>query len=401
MRHEDSMQPPVIEGHFSPAQEQRAWRRLVPVALFLVILASAGLLARSPLALAAIAAAFFAIPLFLRLSGRRRLVKVLLSGSNLAVRGGGYDIQLQAPFRLKTGVERRPATARQDETCFVRMVIDVQGKPLVLEERVPAGYLPPPLDEIIGASSALGVADLTSLTPFPGTLWALIEQMEKLSRIGPQAEQSGQTGSLFRIGKAQAAGGRYIDAISTYSAIIRQSPDAALAYYSRGSARYYAREELDKAVNDLTTALRLDPNQYKAYRMRGLVRAQLGDWAGAREDCSAALQFQPSSAELYNLRGTACYRLEDYAAALANFDRAVSLDGRRGESFYNRGLAKRRLGKLEEALEDFQRALELKPAFVEARQNIDALRGQLAQKQASSKPQAKPAADPPSRRAQR
>ena len=387
MRHEDKIRIPV-DGYFQPAQHYRSRRRFIPASLTLVILGAAGLAAQSPVLLVIAVTSAIGVLLLSRLRSEPEFARVNLSASDLTIRGGGYDILLQAPFRFKTGVERKPATARQDETCFVRMVVDVRGKPLVFEEQVLTGNYPPPLDEIVGESSALGMAELTSLTPFPGTLWALIERLDSLAQATVQSERNEQIKSLHRIGREQMTDGRYGKAIGTFSTIILQRPDSALAYYNRGSARYYAREELDKAAADLTTALRLDPNQHRVYRMRGLVHAQQGNWARMRDDCSSALQFQPTSAELFNLRGTACYRLHDYDAALTNFERAVDLDAGRHESFYNRGLTRRQQGKLVEALEDFQHALKLNPAFVGAQQCSEAVQQQLAQSNANSESQA-------------
>ena len=308
-------------------------------------------------------------------------VRVRLAGSVLTVDGDGYDLRIEAPFRFKTGVQRIPASEKDDETCFVRMVIDVQGKPLVLEEQVQAGYFPPQLDEIVGIAGALGIAQLTSLSPYPGTLWSLIEGLEALTQARPAAQLEDSVESLYRIGKQQLDEHNYVEAIETFSALLRQRPDSAPAYYSRGAARYHARIDLDKAVNDLTTALRLEPNRHEAYRMRGLARAKQGDWAGLRDDCSLALQFHPTSAELHNLRGTACYRLKDYDGALSNFNDAVRLDASRHEAFYNRGLARHRQGNLTGALEDFKQAIILSPEFTEAQRNMQTVRQQLARSQ--------------------
>ena len=243
------------------------------------------------------------------------------------------------------------------------MVIDAHGKPLVFEEQVLAGYAPPPLEEIVGISSALGVAELTSLTPYPGTLWALIERLRSLEKSTGRARADERIQSLTRIAERHLSHKRYSEAIEIYSTIIRQAPDAASAYFGRGSARYFARRDLDKAVNDLTTTLRLDPQRHEVYRLRALARAALGDWISLRDDCSAALQFLPPTAELYNLRGTACYRLEDYEGAMADFEAAIKLKPARPESYYNRGLARQQAGRSREALADFEHALRLNPEF--------------------------------------
>ena len=372
---------PVIEGFFRRAQGRRVRRYFRPLLILLIVLISGAVFWRSPALLAAAIAAGAALAMSLTRKSIVKRVKARLAGTIFTVEGDGYDIAIEAPFRFKTGLQRNPATDKDEETCFVRMVIDVQGKPLVMEEQVQQGYFPPQLDEIAGISSALGIAELTSLTPYPGTLWSLIEGLEALTQANPAAELEDNVESLYRIGRQQLADKDYREAIETFSALLRQRPDSAPAYYSRGAARYHARTDLDKAVNDLTTALRLEPNQYEAYRMRGLARAQQGDWAGLRDDCSLALQFHPTSAELHNLRGTACYRLKDYDSALASFEDAVRLDASRHESFYNRGLAKHHQGKLTEAIEDFQQALNLNPASVKAQRNLQTTRQQLARRQ--------------------
>ncbi|MCY3833457.1 MAG: tetratricopeptide repeat protein [Chloroflexi bacterium] len=384
MQADDTAPASVIEGYFQRAQAKPARRLQLTLLLLLLLILSAALILPSPLLLAAAISVGLLASLALRRKGRASKIKVRLAGSDLRVDGDDYHIRLAAPFRFKTGLERNMASEKQEETCFVRMVIDVHGKPLVFEEQVLAGYFPPQLDEIAGKSSALGIAELTSLTPYPGALWAIIERMESLSEAGAAAEPEDDVASLYRLGRQQMADEEFDEAVKTFSALIRQQPYSVAAYYNRGSARYHARRELDKAINDLTTALRLDPQDYKAYRMRGLARAQLGDWVGLRDDSSLALQYRPTSAELHNLRGTACYRLQDYAAALASFEAAVRLDGSRPESYYNRGLARRRQGELAGAISDFNHALRLNPAFAEARRNLLAAREQLRREETKS-----------------
>ena len=374
----------VVVGRFRRTKAEGSRRRNLTGILICVAALGTGLLAQSPALIAAGMGLGVAVLVFGRLWKRPQRVKVTLAGTELRVRGAGYDIQLMAPFRFKTGVKRKAATERGEETCFVRMVLDVRGKPLVFEEQVLAGYVPPPLDEIVGISSALGIAELRSVTPYPGTLWALIERMEALSAAATRAAKDEQVESLLRVGRQQVADRAYDAAIETFSAVIRQQPDSALAYYSRGGARYAANRDLEKAISDLTTALRLDPKRHGAYRMRGLVRARRGDWSGLRDDCSLALQLQPQSAELFNLRGTACYRLQDYEAALSNYEKAIALEPNKAESYYNRGLARRRRGELAGALADFKKALGLNPVLVEARRELEAVKKKLIQEQAST-----------------
>ena len=364
---------PAIEGYFRRERSRPSGRRKLLI-LLPALVAILALL--SPVLILPAAALLAAAALLFAFRSRKQRVLVRLDNDRFTVSSGGYDIRLTAPFRCKAGVERNLPADGEQEICFIRMVIDVHGKPLVLEEQVLAGYVPPPLPEIRGISSALGVAELTSQTPYPGTLWALIEQMRRLDASSQRIQADETIQRLIHDGERQLRDKQYREAIATYSAVIRQAPDSAAAYFGRGSARYYARLDLDRAVNDLTTTLRLDPQRKDVYRMRALVQAALGDWTSLRDDCSAALQFLPPTAEIYSLRGTASYRLEDFEGAMADFAAAIKLAPGRPESYYNRGLARQQAGRRREALADFQHALALNPNFEPAARSLDAVQSQ-------------------------
>ena len=374
MPRDQADQTPAIEGYFTRSQSKRSAARVLLFLLLAGVLTAASAALLPPMLTLPVVALVASLVILFALRTRTRRVKARLANGVLTVAGDGYDIRLNAPFRCKTGVERNLPVDREPETCFIRMVIDVYGKPLVFEEQVPAGCIPPPLDEIVGISSALGIAELASLTPYPGTLWALIEQLRAYEQLSAGSESDEEIRSLNRIGERHLSNKEYIEAIATYSTIIRRAPDSAAAYFRRGTARYFARRDLDKAVNDLTTTLRLDPRRNEVYRMRALVQAALGDWTSLRDDCSAALQVLPPTAELYNLRGSACYRLEDYEGALADYEAAIKLEPGRPESYYNRGLARQQTGRHGEALADFEYALRLNPEFEPAARSLDSMR---------------------------
>jgi tetratricopeptide (TPR) repeat protein len=50
----------------------------------------------------------------------------------------------------------------------------------------------------------------------------------------------------------------------------------------------------DRAIEDYTAALRIDPNHFGAYLNRGFVYRNKGDYARARADWEKALQIRPN-----------------------------------------------------------------------------------------------------------
>ena len=361
-----------VEGYFRRSKQSALW-----ILVFSIVLIIGGAVAvigfleeQLPVTVGAIVVVIV-IGLLAWRRQSKQLVRVQLMDSKLLIKGAGYHIQLQSPFRYQTGVHRIRATRRTPETNYVRMVLDVYGKPLVFEEQVLFGVQPPQLDEILGISSALGIAELSSVNNFPSTLWAIIQEFEAMNAQSNPDQVERDIERLYHTGGQQLSSKSYYGAIQTFSEVIRLTPDSPLPYYNRGMAYFYHGQNYDKAIRDLTTAIRLKPKFDKAYRLRGLVRAEKGDWAGLRDDCTEAIRLNSTDDELYNIRGGACYRLTDYQAALTDFDRAIQLNGNNPEPYHNRGLVKQGMSDLDGAIADFQYAMKLNPFFESARKSLE------------------------------
>jgi len=68
-----------------------------------------------------------------------------------------------------------------------------------------------------------------------------------------------------------------------------------------------------------------EPNNAIAYNTRGFARYQSGDKQGAIDDFNHALQIDPNLAEAYNNRGSARNDLGDKQGAIADFQKAANL----------------------------------------------------------------------------
>ena len=110
------------------------------------------------------------------------------------------------------------------------------------------------------------------------------------------------------------------------------------AFYNRGNAFYYLGV-LEKAIDDYSRAIVLNPDQAEIFYNRANSYADLGDHERAIDDYSQAIRLKP------------------------DFDAA----------YYNRANSHLRRGQLLRAVEDYKKAFSLKPEERLYRERIEAL----------------------------
>jgi tetratricopeptide (TPR) repeat protein len=138
----------------------------------------------------------------------------------------------------------------------------------------------------------------------------------------------------------------------------------AAAYRSRGAA-YAGVGDNARAVQDLSQAIRLSPDDADAYASRATAREGLGDLAGMRDDDGEVVRIRPN-AVAYVSRSIADDALHDYDAAIVDAARAIELKPDWANGWSARGYAYLGKGEYEVALADFSSALRLSPQFMAA-----------------------------------
>jgi tetratricopeptide (TPR) repeat protein len=99
--------------------------------------------------------------------------------------------------------------------------------------------------------------------------------------------------------------GRYDLAVKDLDVLIAREPDQAGLYNDRCWVRVLANSDLDKALVDCDTALKLSPDNAAILDSRGLVKLRQGNLAGAIADYDAALKTKPTQAGSLFGRGVA------------------------------------------------------------------------------------------------
>jgi tetratricopeptide (TPR) repeat protein len=135
----------------------------------------------------------------------------------------------------------------------------------------------------------------------------------------------GATRSPYDQGVAALNKREYDRAIADLSEAIRLDPKNAKAFYARGLA-WDAKKEYDKALADLGEAIRLFPPYAVAYHTRGSIWRAKKEYDKALADLGEAIRFDSKFSQHYYVRGLTWYETKEYDKALADLDEAIRLD---------------------------------------------------------------------------
>jgi tetratricopeptide (TPR) repeat protein len=130
----------------------------------------------------------------------------------------------------------------------------------------------------------------------------------------------------------------------------------AFALHQQGQAQ--------QAEQLYTDVLRLDPRQFDALHLLGLLHFQHQHFAHAERLIGAALKIRPDSADATLNYGSALAALDRHEDAIVYFDRVLAVNPRSAQALKNRGRALAELMRFDEALACFDRALAIDPNYV-------------------------------------
>ena len=174
--------------------------------------------------------------------------------------------------------------------------------------------------------------------------------------------------------------GRDTLAIQDYTSAIKLNRDYAVAYNNRGIA-YKSQGKLDLAIQDYTKAIRLDPSSAKAYNYRGNYYQESGEEDLAIQDYSRAIKRDKKYVDAYMNRGWIYLSQGRNDLAIQDYNRVIDLDPQYAAAHFHRGMGYEGKGQIETARRDYGRAGELDPTddrFREALARVTSTTGQPA-----------------------
>ncbi len=162
--------------------------------------------------------------------------------------------------------------------------------------------------------------------------------------------------------------GRLKEAQSIYEAILEIDPRQFDALHLLGVVAAQSRN-YQLAADLITKAIAINPNHSDFYSNRGLALQKLNQLDAAIASYDCAIKIKPDYAEAYSNRGIALQELNQLDAAVASYDRAVTLKPDYAKAYSNRGLALQKLKQLDAAVASYDHAITIKPDYAEAYSN--------------------------------
>ena len=176
-----------------------------------------------------------------------------------------------------------------------------------------------------------------------------------LTPSGKSLDQKKIADAHYNCGNAYFMQGDFDRAIQDYSETIKLNPHFADAYNNRGNA-YSDKGDFDQAIQDYSKAIELKPDLAEAYYNRGVAYGIKSEFDRAIQDFDKAIKLKSDFAEAYNIRGMAYSNKRNFDQAIQDFDKAIELNPDLAGAYFNRGCTWLHLGEWEKAKADLTTA---------------------------------------------
>lgn len=168
----------------------------------------------------------------------------------------------------------------------------------------------------------------------------------------------------------EIAKGNFDKAIEISNNIIKEEPANPEGFELRGDC-YYHQKKFEQAqinYNDAAELAKHKDYTYASalYNKKGISNLKLSNHKTAAEDFKKAVKLNPENYKAYNNRSKALRFTGEYEDAILEATRALILKPDLAEAYNNRGSAYFNLSKTDECIDDFTKAIKIKPGYAVA-----------------------------------
>lgn len=152
----------------------------------------------------------------------------------------------------------------------------------------------------------------------------------------------------------------YLQADSTFTALLRRNPKFDDGFVARGRMNYL-RGDTTAALSDLDKALTINRAQIPAYLIKADIYSKLKKWEESIQAIDEAIKLQPDNTDLYINRAYLRYNVNDFFGAMADYDYTLTIDPENEAALFNRALLRTEVKALSDAVADFSKVLQHDP----------------------------------------
>ncbi|HOE16339.1 MAG TPA: tetratricopeptide repeat protein [Syntrophorhabdaceae bacterium] len=158
------------------------------------------------------------------------------------------------------------------------------------------------------------------------------------------------------------------DGVSLWGDAVRKYPFSSIAYNNRGAA-YFVNRQLDDAIRDFTSAVKVSPNydQANANLCRSYIAT--GDEKKALPFCLKAVQINPRMDDVYILLGN-MFHAQDKEKSLSLYKKSIEARPRNERAYYNLCTTYLSMQDYQNAEKACLKAIEIDPDFADAYNNL-------------------------------
>ncbi|CAD8105549.1 unnamed protein product [Paramecium primaurelia] len=160
---------------------------------------------------------------------------------------------------------------------------------------------------------------------------------------------------------------QYDRAVEEYSKAISIDPQDFISYYNRAIAYHYLKN-YDEAIKGFSYVIQINPNYAMAYFNRGNTYLELDLIDDAIEDFNTAIKMDPQITLPKNLEKIAQTN-NIYSEALGYFQKAIEQNPQHAKAYNNKGFVQQHLKKYDDAIKDFSDAIKIDPKLATAYNN--------------------------------
>src|SRR6266852_2379764 len=138
--------------------------------------------------------------------------------------------------------------------------------------------------------------------------------------------------------------------VRSCSAVIQSGKDDARTLSSALTYRaisFIQKNGIDRAIADIDQAIRIDPNNARAFNGRGFIFLTKGELDRALSDLNEAVRLDPNLGDALVNRSVLYIQRDDFDRAIVDLNEALRINPRNAAAFYNRGFAYRTKGDLD------------------------------------------------------